>query len=78
VHLHKENIGSHLQLRLELTTITILDTHAAVELAIELIINLRGHLEECLLQVVEGRKGVVENLLLEGRLLDYSLKDFFS
>ena len=78
MHLHKEDVGSHLQLRLELTTVAVLDTHAAVELAIKLIVNLRSHLKEGLLEVVECRKCVVENLLLEGRLLNYRLKDFLA
>ena len=50
------------------------DYHTKYELAIKLIVNLRGHLKERLLQVVEGGEGVVEYLLFEGRFLDYGVK----
>ena len=73
VHLEDEDIAGHLNLSLELTPITILNTHTAVKLTIKLVVYLGGQLEERLLKLVKRREGIIKNLLLERRLLDYSI-----
>ena len=75
VHLENEQVVGQLELGLELAAVAVFDADAAVELAVQLVVQLRGHLQQGLLQLVENREGIVENPLLEGRFADDGLQD---
>ena len=75
VHLEDEDVAGHLQLGLELAAVAVLDPHAAVELAVESVVEFRRHFEKHLLQQVEGGESVVEDLLFEARLADHGFEN---
>ena len=70
MHTEDKQVAGNLQLRLELTAVTILYTDTLVELAIKVIIQLGCNLEQDILQLIERRKCVVEDMLLERRFVD--------
>ena len=78
VHLEYQDVVGHLQLGFELAAVAVFEPHAAVEFAVQLVVQLRGHFEQRLLQLVEGREGVVENPLLERRFADDRIEDLAS
>ena len=71
VHLEYEQVAGDLQLGLELAAVAVFDADSLVEFVVQLVVHLRGDLDEHLLQEVERREGVVEDVLLQGRFGDY-------
>jgi hypothetical protein len=66
MHTEDEKVAGYLQLSLKLTSIAVLDTHTLIQLAIQIIIQLRGYFKEDILELVEGSERIVEDVLLEG------------
>ena len=78
LHLEDQDVVGHLQLCLKLTTIAILQADAAVELPVEGIIELGGHLQQGLFELVERREGAVKNVLFEGRFANDGLQNLLA
>ncbi len=75
VHLEDQQVVGYLQLCLVLTTVAVLEADTAVELALQGIVQLRGDLQEGLLEEIHRSKGAVKNFLLEGGFTDDLLQN---
>ena len=62
---HNKEVGSDLELCLELASITIFNADTAVEFTFESIINLRSHLQKSIFQLAKYREGIVEHTLFK-------------
>ena len=74
VHLKDEQVIRHLQLRLELATVAVLEPHTAVELPLQGVVHLGRHLQQHLFQQIEDGERMVVDLLFQIRFTNDRLQ----
>ena len=78
VHLEYEQVACNLQLGFEFASVAVLYSYTFVQLAIQVIIQLRCNLKQYVFQLVKRRKRIVENVLLKRRFVDYRRENFLA